>query len=45
MAKEQDLLPKNYKYPEDIDAGVDMLVRWIKEAVAQKIPLSKPLVV
>ncbi len=41
-ATELDLLLRNYKNCEDIDAGVDRLVRWIKEAVAQHIPLSKP---
>jgi hypothetical protein len=42
-ARELDQLPRNYKYREDIDAGVNRFVRWIKEAVAQHIPLSKPL--
>jgi hypothetical protein len=37
-AREQNLLPRNYKNCEDIDAGVDRLVRWIKEAVTQHIP-------
>jgi hypothetical protein len=41
-ATELDLPPRNYENCEDIDAGVDRLVRWIKEAVAQHIPLSKP---
>jgi hypothetical protein len=42
-ARELDLLPRNHENCEDIDAGVDSLVRWIKEAVAQHIPLSKPV--
>jgi hypothetical protein len=42
-AKELDLLPRIYENCEDIDAGVDRLVRWIKEVVAQYIPLSKPV--
>jgi hypothetical protein len=42
-ARELDLLPKNYENCKDIDAGVDSLVRWIKEAAAQQIPLSKPV--
>jgi hypothetical protein len=41
-ATELDLLPRNYENCKEIDAGVDRLVRWIKEAVAQHIPLSKP---
>ncbi len=36
-------MPRNYKICDDIDAGVERLVRWIKEAVAQHIPLSKPV--
>ncbi len=28
---------------EDIDGVVDRLVRWIREAVAKLIPLSKPV--
>ncbi len=42
-ARELDLLPRTYENCEDIDAGVDRLVRWIKEAVAQDIPISKPV--
>jgi hypothetical protein len=42
-ARELDLLPRNNEKCGDIDAGVDRLVRWIKEAVAQHIPLSKPV--
>jgi hypothetical protein len=42
-ARELDLLPRSYEKCEDVDAGVDRLVRWIKEAVAQQIPLSKPV--
>jgi hypothetical protein len=42
-ARELDLLPKYYEKCKDIYAGVDRLVRWIKEAVAQHIPLSKPV--
>ncbi len=42
-ASELDLLPRCYKNCEDIDAGVDRLVRWIKETVAQHIPLLKPV--
>ncbi len=42
-ARELDLLPRNYDNCEDIDAGVERLVRWIKESVAQHIPLSKPV--
>jgi hypothetical protein len=33
-SRELDLLPRNYRKCEDIDAGVDRLVRSIKEAVA-----------
>ncbi len=33
-ARELDLMPRNYKNCEDIDEGVERLVRWIKEAVA-----------
>ncbi len=43
-ARELDFFPRTYKKCEDIDAGVDRLVRWIKEAVAQHIPLSKPAI-
>jgi hypothetical protein len=32
--RELDLLPRNYKNCEDINAGVDRLVRWTMEAVA-----------
>jgi hypothetical protein len=42
-ARELNLLPKNYKNCEDIDAGVESLVRWNKETVAQHIPSSKPV--
>ncbi len=41
-ARKLDLLPRNYENCKDIDAGVDSLVRWIKEAVAQHVPLTKP---
>jgi hypothetical protein len=41
--KALDLLHKTYENCEDIDAGVDRLVRWVKEAVAQYIPLSMPI--
>jgi hypothetical protein len=41
-ARELDLLPGNYGNCEEIDAGVDRLVRWIREAVALHIPLSRP---
>ncbi len=33
-ARDFNLLPRNYESCKDIDAGVDRLVRWIKEAVA-----------
>jgi hypothetical protein len=39
-ARKLDLMPRSYDNIEDIDAGVDRLVRWIKEAVAQHVPLS-----
>ncbi len=42
-ARELDLLPRSYENLEDIDAGVDKLVRWINEAVAQHISFSKPV--
>jgi hypothetical protein len=42
-ARELELLLRNYKYCEDIDTGVERLVRWIKDAVTQHIPLSKPI--
>ncbi len=42
-ASKLDLLPRSYKNSKEIDAGVDRLVRWIKESVAQHIPLSKPV--
>jgi hypothetical protein len=42
-SRELDLMSRNYESCEEIDAGVDRLVRWIKEAVAQHIPLSKPV--
>jgi hypothetical protein len=41
-ARELDLFPKHFENCEDIDTGVYRLVRWIKEAVAQHSPLSKP---
>ncbi len=41
-AKKLDLFPKHFDNCDDIDTGVDSLVRRIKEAVAQHIPLSKP---
>jgi hypothetical protein len=40
-ARELDHLPRNYKNCREIDAGEDRLARWIKEAVAQHVPLSK----
>jgi hypothetical protein len=40
-ARELDLFPKCFEDCDDIDTGVGRLVRWIKEAVAQHIPLSK----
>ncbi len=42
-AGELDLFPRTYRKCEDIVAGVDRLVRWIKQVVAQHIPLSKPV--
>ncbi len=42
-ARELDLLPRSYENLEDIDAGVYRLVRWIKEAVIQPMPLLKPV--
>jgi hypothetical protein len=36
-SKELDLLSRNYKNNEDKDAGVDRLMRRIKEAVVQHI--------
>jgi hypothetical protein len=42
-ARELDLLSRNYEHCKDVDAGVERLVRWIKETVAQHIPLSKPV--
>jgi hypothetical protein len=41
-ARELDLMPRGYKNIQDIDAGVDRLVRCIKDAVAQHVPLSTP---
>ncbi len=40
--QELDLFPRHFASCEDIDAGVDRLLKWIKEAVAQHVPLSKP---
>jgi hypothetical protein len=40
-ARELDQQPRYYENCKDIDAGVDRLVRWIKEALAQHIPLLK----
>jgi hypothetical protein len=40
-AQELNLFPKHFQGCEDIDAGVKRLVKWIKEAVAQDVPLSK----
>jgi hypothetical protein len=42
-ARELDLLPRSDENCKDIDTGMDRLVRWIKEAVAQHIPFSKPV--
>jgi hypothetical protein len=41
-ARELDLFPRNFQNGEDIDAGVDRLVRWITETVVQHIPMSTP---
>jgi hypothetical protein len=41
-ATELDIFPRNSENCEDIDVGVNRLVRWINELVAQHIPLSKP---
>jgi hypothetical protein len=41
-AKELDLFPKHHENCNDTDTGVDRLVTWIKEAVAQHIPLLNP---
>jgi hypothetical protein len=41
-AREFDCFPRHFQNFKDIDAEVDRLVRWIKEAVAQHIPLLKP---
>jgi hypothetical protein len=43
MAGELDLMPRDYENCKDIDKGGERLVRWIKAAVAQHIPLSKPV--
>ncbi len=43
MARELDLFPRCFKNCNDIDTGGDRTVRWMKEAVAQHIPLSKPV--
>jgi hypothetical protein len=40
-ARELDLFPRGLENSDDIDKGVDRLVGWIKEAVAQNIPLYK----
>ncbi len=40
-AKELGLPASNYENCYDKGVGVDRLLRWIKEAVAQHIPLSK----
>jgi hypothetical protein len=42
-ARELDLQPRNYEHCKDINAGVERLVRWIKEIVIQHISLSKPV--
>jgi hypothetical protein len=41
-ARELDLFLRCFEDCKDIDTGVNRLVRWIKEAVTQNIPLSKP---
>jgi hypothetical protein len=41
-ARELDLFQLNFETSKDIDTGVDKLVKWIKEVVAQHIPLLKP---
>jgi hypothetical protein len=42
-ARELDFMPNNYTNCEHVHKGVEILVRWIIEAVAQHIPLSKPV--
>jgi hypothetical protein len=42
-ARELDLLPRNYKSCEDLDLGVNRLMRLIKEAVAQNILILQPV--
>ncbi len=42
-ARELDLMPRDYDNCKDIDEGGERLIRWLKEAVAQHIPLSKPV--
>ncbi len=39
--RELDLSPIHFQSCKNIDEVVDMLVKWIKEAVAQHVPLSK----
>ncbi len=39
--RELDLMPINYENCKDIDVGKDKLVRYIKEAVAKQIPVSR----
>jgi hypothetical protein len=41
-ARKLDLFPRRFENCENIDVGVNRLVRWIKEAVVQHILLSKP---
>jgi hypothetical protein len=40
-AREPYLLPRNHKNCEDSNAGVEKLVRWMKEVIAQHVLLSK----
>jgi hypothetical protein len=42
-SRELDFFLRNIENSKDIDAGVDRLVRWIKEAMAQYILFSKPV--
>jgi hypothetical protein len=38
-----DLFPRHFQNSEDIDTRVDKFEGWIKEAIANHIPMSKPL--
>jgi hypothetical protein len=42
-ARELDRMPLHYEDCKDVDEGVERLVKWINEAVAQHVPLSKPV--